>query len=192
MSLRRFLATACLLSVLVGTAGCGPSEGQNITMYLGSVTIHERRLQASADQLEELVPRLRAVPPDFVGVRDKVRAIQGSVREGKAEVDKLQPPASAADLHKLYTEAFQVAAERVDGLAQILAEEETLRREQGTSGAEAVQKRVETLRAELQELGTRAEGLDEKIRQGKIALAQRYPEVQVPEADPPASPAAVK
>lgn len=182
----RPLALALLLFLALGLVGCGPSEGQNVSLYLGSVTIHERRLQVSADELEALVPRLRTVPPDLAGVREKVRALQGALRESKTEVEKLHVPTSAQDLHKQYVEAFEVAAQRMDRLGGLLAEQETLARD----GGAAVQSRIEALKGELAELGKRAEALDEQIRLQKIELARKFPEVQVPEADPPAPAAA--
>ena len=185
MSLRRILAALCLVPVLLGTSGCGPSMGQNVSTFLGSVTVHERRLQASADQLEALVPQ-RGTAPDLAVAREKVQAILDSVRESKSEVEKLTPPEPAAALARLEVQAFDLALQRVDRLSRILAEEVALR--EGSAAASGAPQRLAGLRAELSDLGTRAEALDEQIRLGKIELSQKFPEVQVPEADPPARP----
>lgn len=165
--------------------GCGPSTGQNISMYLGSVTVHERRLQAIAeDRLPELVPLVKE-GGDLAAAREKMRLVQTQVRDAKAAVDALTPPPEAEAIDKLYTEAFDVAVQRVDKLAQLLGEVDTLRREQGP-GAASVQARVEGLRKDLRDLDERGAKLDEEIRLAKVGFAEKYKgEVHVPEADPP-------
>lgn len=181
----RVLLGLVLLATL--TAGCGPSVGQNISMYLGSVTVHERRLQAIAeDRLPEVLP-LVAEGGDLAQAREKVRLVQTQVRDAKAAVDALTPPPEAEAIDKLYAQAFDIAVQRVDKLAQLLAEEDTLRREQGSAGAASVKARVDGLLQELRDLDTRGTAVDEEIRLAKVGFAEKYKgEVHVPEADPPA------
>lgn len=184
--MRMRLLGLILLATLA--SGCGPSVGQNITTYLGSVTVHERRLQVVAeDRLPKLVP-LVAPGGDLAAAREELRQVQTQVRDAKTALEALTPPPEAEALDKLYEQAFDVALQRVDKLALLLGEVESLRREAGTPGAASLQARVDGLRQELQALGVRGTSLDEEIRLAKIALATKYKgEVHVPEADPPAS-----
>ncbi len=173
MPLRRLLASLCLLTVLLGVSGCGPSEGQNVMMYLGSVTVHERRLQATAEDLEAVVPMLQKTPPEVAAARERVKAALQSVRESSSELKNLHVPTAAVPLSKLYGEAFQVALERLEVLSGALED------------VPSAQSRL----ARQAQLKGQAEALDEQIRQAKIELSKAYPEVQVPEADPPPVPA---
>ncbi len=174
MPLPRLLAALGLLILTLGAMGCGPSEGQNVMTYLGSVTIHERRLQATAEEIQAVLPLLQKTPPEVAAAQGKVKAALQSVRESSAELKNLHVPESAANLSQLYAQAFQVALDRLELLSQAL--------DQAAAGtprptAPAV--------ARLTELKAQAADLDEKIRLAKIELAKAWPEVQVPEADPP-------
>ncbi len=182
--MRRFIAVLCLVPVLLAVAGCGPSEGQNIGLYLGSVTIHERRLQAWAEELETLVPRQGEEPTDLATVRERVEALQQLVRDERTEVSKLHVPEPCEALHKMHDRAFDLAARRLGLLATFLVEAE--KHQKGTLATPALAQALRTTQSDLAELAATAETLDEEIRQAKIELAQKFPEVQVPEADPPA------
>jgi len=173
----RLLAALGLLIVILGATGCGPSEGQNVMMYLGSVTIHERRLQATAEDLQALVPLLGKRPPEVPAAQEKVKAALQATRESSAELKNLHVPESAATLNQLYTQAFQLALDRLELLSKALEEAAT-----GTPRPTA------PTVARLAELKEQASALDEKIRLAKIELAKAWPEVQVPEADPPPTP----
>lgn len=182
MRLRVFLGFVLLATL----TGCGPSIGQNISMYLGSVTVHERRLQVVAeDRLPELLP-LVAQGGDLTQAREKIRQVQTQVRDAKTAVDALTPPPEAEAIDKLYAQAFDIAVQRVDKLAQLLGEADILRREQGSAGAASVQARIDALQQELRDLDARGTAVDEEIRLAKVGFAEKYKgEVHVPEADPP-------
>ncbi len=181
--MRRFLAVLCLVPVLLAVAGCGPSEGQNVGLYLGSVTIHERRLQAWAEELETLAPRPGESSRDLAELREKVETLQQSVRDERTEVSKLHVPESCEGLHKMYDRAFDLAARRLGLLAAFLVEAE--KNQKGTLPDPALGQALQTTQSDLAELAAAAGTLDEEIRQAKIELARKFPEVQVPEADPP-------
>jgi len=182
--LRRFLAVLCLVPVLLAVAGCGPSEGQNIGLYLGSVTIHERRLQAWAEELETLAPRPGEASRDLAELREKVEALQQAVRDERTEVSKLHVPEPCEALHKMYDRAFDLAARRLGLLAAFLTEAD--KQQKGPSNTPLLAQALRATQSDLAELAASAETLDEEIRQAKVELAQKFPEVQVPEADPPA------
>ena len=93
-------------------------------------------------------------------------------------------PGPCEPLHKLYDRAFDLSSRRLGLLAAFLVEADKHRK--GTLASEQVAQALQTTRADLAELAAQAEALDEEIRQAKIELALRFPEVQVPEADPPA------
>ena len=182
--LRRFLAFLCLLPMLLAVAGCGPSKGQTIGLYLGSVTIHERRLQAWAEELENLAPRPGEASRDLTELREKVETLQQLVRDERTEVSKLHVPELCEDLHKMYDRAFDLTARRLGLLAAFLGEVEKNRK--GILPDPALGQVLQTTQSEMAELANAAGKVDEEIRQAKLGLARRFPEVQVPEADPPA------
>lgn len=156
------------LLLLLGTIGCGMSEGQSAVLYLGSVTVQERRIETDARAIEDILEQGKNGTIDKTALLIAVKQAQKTAQTGKEVIEKLQIPDSTKDLHEIYLEMFD------KNIAQFSLTEEILK---GGDDSVISQKRkdLETIQAKITEL-------DQKILDHKRDLSKKFQEVQLPEA----------
>lgn len=169
MHFTRQRAVLAFLAILVFTTACGMSAGQTITLYLGGVTVLERRLQADAEDIQKQLQVTDSSQTKLAELASKLTKVSANIKAGKAELEKMTVPAECEAIHKSYISAFDTTLARVDTAADLLK-----------GNLSSQQKNADLLK--LKELQKKAAELDEEIRLAKVALAEKYPEVQVPEA----------
>lgn len=164
---KRLISVICLLSLAVAL-GCGMSAGQELNLYLGAVTVQERRLEDDAHRLENLL----ADNADKDKVRAELKKISASIKESDEAIKAVRVPKTAEAIQKDYEKAFGYALKRVNATERLLTE--------GIS-AEDRDKALQ----ELNELKIKAEETDQDILKARREFADTYREVQLPDVYEP-------
>ncbi len=168
----RIIKTIALLLLLgTCTVGCGMSEGQNDVLYLGSVTVQERRLESDAHEIEAVLKQGQASGQvDIEALTKAIGAAKLNARQAREEIGKLNVPRSAEAIHELYKQMFAATLTTLEQADKALK-----------PGSE--QQREEAIKAYEQARSKIAE-LDQQILEEKRKLSKEYQEVQLPEASP--------
>ena len=166
--MRFFKFVAIIL--LLGTLGCGMSEGQNAVLYLGSVTVQERRMETEARTIEKLAKEGQRGNFDRNAMLSAVKHAKITAQAGQEELNKLTVPESTKDIHELYKQMFELAIKQLDTTEKVLT---------STNVSEA-----QKLQSELATLQPQIADLEAKILAEKRKLSEKYQEVQLPEASP--------
>ena len=147
------------------------SEGQNAVLYLGSVTVQERRIETDAYDIEKVLEQQEKTgQADRTALAAAIKKAILTTKTGKEELEKINVPESAKTIHELYKQLFD-ANERQLGLAQ-----QILDAKDQNDGAKA--------RRDLAEVRSEITGLSRQILDEKRKLSAAYQEVQLPEASP--------
>ena len=156
------------LLLLLGAVGCGMSEGQNAVLYLGSVTVQERRLEADAHQIEAILDNAKSGELDRQALSQAILHAKETAAAGQEELNKTRVPQSAVQIHSLYQKMFEASTKNLELATQMLKAD--------SPSAEQMQK-FQSTRAEIAQL-------EKQILDEKRKLSTQYQEVQLPEASP--------
>lgn len=156
--------------LLFGTLGCGMSEGQNAVLYLGSVTVQERRMETEARTIEKLAKEGQRGNLDRQALLSAIKHAKITAQTGKEELEKINVPESTKDIHELYKQAFDLSLKQLDTTEKVM---------NCTNASEA-----QKLQSELAAMQPQMAELDAKILAEKRKLSEKYQEVQLPEASP--------
>lgn len=173
MSLGRSLSICSLLLVLSLTTACGMSEGQSVNLYLGSVTVHERRLEDDAARLNTVMEQ----PLKGENLQAALTIVKGSLKSTEAslkEIEAVQVPKEAGRVHEYYLKQFKVSRDSLTAAKEILEGAAKAEKEPTKRPDNAAQLK------KLQQLNEQTAELDKRIDDEIAVLAKTYPEVKIP------------
>lgn len=147
--------------------------GKTVDLYLGSVTILERRLEDDSEKVKTLMLDDKSIDATKAAqITEILQQVSQSVANNKKELEALTVPEPCKDLQGQYVAAFTATETAVTLTTKILA-----------PNADVATK--QQLRAQLAEQEKQLAATEEKIREAKTQLAKTYREVQVPEVFTP-------